>query len=83
MNSTATLPQCSFLLTLSDHPLQVDDVLVVELAHDGGLGQEVLPLLLRVARLQGLDGHRHVPAPCLLQDTAEHLAKLTLAQEMK
>jgi hypothetical protein len=33
---------------------------MVKLAHDAGLAQEVLPLLLRVAGLQGLDGYGHV-----------------------
>lgn len=47
-------------LTLGDDPLQADDVVVAELAHDGGLAQEVHPLLLRVTHFQGLDGHRHL-----------------------
>lgn len=47
-------------LTLGDDPLEVDDVVVAELAHDAGFAQEVHPLLLRVAHLQGLDGHRHL-----------------------
>lgn len=47
-------------LTLGDDPLEADDVVVAELAHDAGFAQEVHPLLLRVAHLQGLDGHRHL-----------------------
>lgn len=46
---------------LCDHALQTDDVRVVELAHDGCLGQEVPPLLLHVARLQGFDGDVDLP----------------------
>lgn len=34
---------------LGDNTLQVDDVGVVELAHDGGLAQEVPALLLGIA----------------------------------
>lgn len=50
-------------LTLGDHALQPDDVGMVELAHDGGLPQEVPPLLLTVARLKGLDGHWDLSLP--------------------
>ena len=31
-----------------------------KLPHDGGLGQEVRPGLVRGPRLEGLDGHEHV-----------------------
>ena len=48
---------------LGDHALQANDVGVVELAHDAGLAQEVPPLLLRVARLQRLDGHVDLSLP--------------------
>ena len=40
-----------------DDALQVDDVGVLELTHDGRLRQEVPPLLLCVAALQRLDRH--------------------------
>lgn len=43
--------------TFSDHTLQTNDVLMGELAHDGGLAQEILPLLLRVSRFQCLDSY--------------------------
>lgn len=34
--------------------------MVAELPHDAGLAQEVHTLLLRVAHLECLDGHRHL-----------------------
>ena len=46
---------------LGDDALQEDDVGVLELAHDGGLGQKVDLGLVRAARLERLDGHQHVP----------------------
>ena len=67
-------------LTFGDHPLQADNVLVGELAHDGGLRQEVLPLLLRVARLQCLDGYGHVPSAWRLHYPTKHLPKLSYRQ---
>lgn len=36
---------------LGDHAFQVDDIGMVELAHDAGLTQEIPSLLFRVARL--------------------------------
>lgn len=63
-------------LTFGDYSLQADDVLVSELAHDGGLTQKVLPLLLCVAWLQGLDGHGRLLPPRHLQNTTVHLPKL-------
>lgn len=68
--------QLTKVLTFGDHSLQADDVLVGELAHDGGLAQEVLPLLFRVAGLQRLDGHGRLLPPRHLEDTAVHLPKL-------
>lgn len=49
--------------TLGHDPLQADDIGMIKLSHDGGLGQEVPLLLLRVAHLQGLQGHRDVSLP--------------------
>lgn len=43
--------------TFGNHALQTDDVLMGELAHDRGLAQEILPLLLRVSGLQRLDSY--------------------------
>lgn len=63
-----------------DHALQADDVRVVELAHDGCLGQEVPPLLLHVARLQGFDGDVYLPLAGQLQAALVHLPELTLRQ---
>lgn len=62
---------------LGDHTLQPDDVGLVKLAHDWCLGQEVSPLPLRVANLQGLDGHGDFLFPNRLQATFVHLSKLT------
>ena len=62
---------------LGDHALQVNDVGMVELAHDAGLAQEVPSLLLCVARFQSLDGHKHLPFARELQVTAAHLSKLS------
>lgn len=64
-------------LTLGYHALQPDDVGVVELAHDGGLPQEVPPLLLAIARLEGLDGHGDLPLPRQPERTAANLAELS------
>ena len=64
-------------LTFGDHPFQANDVLVGELAHDAGLAQEVLPLLLRVAGLQGLDGYGHVAPAGRLHHPAKHLPELS------
>lgn len=50
---------------------------MVKLAHDGGLGQEVPPLLVGVASLQGLDGHADLLLAGQLQAPAANLAKLT------
>lgn len=62
---------------LGDHALQPDNVGLVKLAHDGRLGQEVPPLPLGIAHLQGLDGHRNFFFPNRLQATFVHLPKLT------
>lgn len=53
---------------------------MVELAHDGSLGQEVPPLALGVAGLERLDGHHHLPAAGLLEAAAAHLAEFTWAE---
>lgn len=37
------------MITSRHDSLQMNDIRVVELSHDAGLAQEVLPLLLRVA----------------------------------
>lgn len=58
------------------HPLQMDDVGVVELAHDACLGQEVAPLMLGVARFQSFDGHGCFLPARLLQPPATNLSKL-------
>lgn len=62
--------------TFGDHALEVNDVGVVELAHDAGLGQEVPPLLVGVAGLQRLDGHADLPLAGHLQAATAHLAEL-------
>ena len=67
----------SAVLTASDHALQPDDVGVVKLSHDAGLSQEVPPLFVSIARLQGLDGHADLLLTGQLQTAAAHLSKLT------
>ncbi len=59
-----------------DDALQVDDVGVLELAHDGRLGQEVDARLVRTARFQRLDGHQHLGPRRQLQVAAAHVAEL-------
>lgn len=61
---------------LGHHPLQVDDVGMVKLTHNRRLAQEVPPLPLRVAHLQGLDGHQDLSLPRLTQVSTAHLPKL-------
>ncbi len=61
---------------LGDHALQPDDVWLVKLAHDRSFRQEIPPLSLRVADLQGLDGNRNLFFPDRLQATFIHLPKL-------
>lgn len=48
---------------------------MVELTHDGGLGEEVPPLALGVAGFQRLNRHNHLPATGLLETSAAHLAE--------
>lgn len=64
-------------LTFGDHTLQVNDIGVVELAHDAGLRQEVPPLLVSVAGLQSLYGHTDFPLAWHLQAAAANLTKLS------
>lgn len=64
-------------LTFGDDSLQTDDIWVRELAHDAGLAQKVLPLFLRVSKLQSLDGYRHVPSHPVLHHAAEDFPKLS------
>lgn len=63
--------------TFGDNALQVNDVRVVELAHDAGLGQEVPPLLVSVAGLQRLDGHTDFPLPRHLEAATTDLTELS------
>ena len=70
-------------LTSCDDALQPDDVRMVELSHDGGLGQEVPPLLVRVTRLQTLDGHVDLPLSLSAQPTTAHLPKLSYTHRAK
>lgn len=62
--------------TLGYYSLQADDIGVVELRHDGRLGQEVPLLLLCVSCLQGLQGHWDVPLPWESHASITHLTKL-------
>lgn len=54
----------------------MDDVGVVELAHDGGLAQEVPALLLSIARLERLDGYKDLSLAWKLQVATAYLTKL-------
>ena len=67
-------------LTSGDDALQPDDVWMVELPHDGGLRQEVPPLLVRVSSLQTLDGHIDLPLSLNTQPTAANLPELTYTE---
>lgn len=60
--------------TTGDHALEADDVRMIKLAHDGCLTQEVLPLSLRVASFEGLDGHGHIPLSRHLQPPVAHFS---------
>lgn len=55
---------------------------MIELAHDGGFGEEVPPLPLGVAGFQRLYRHNHLPAPGLFEASAAHLAKFTCIERM-
>lgn len=50
---------------------------MVKLAHDGSLGQEVPPLAISVAYLEGLDGYNDLPPSRQLEATTTHLPKLS------
>lgn len=60
-----------------DDALQVDNVGVLELTHDGRLGQEVAPLLLGVAAFERLYGDVVFFFPGHPQPASAHLAKLS------
>lgn len=62
---------------LGDNPFQVDDIGVVELAHDGCLTQEVPALLLCVSRLESLDGYKDLSLAWQLQVATTDLTKLS------
>lgn len=61
---------------LGDNAFQVDDIGVVELAHDGCFTQEVPTLLLCVPRLKGLDGDKDLSLAWELQVATADLTKL-------
>lgn len=60
----------------SDDALEVDDVGMVELAHDGRLRQEIPPLFVRVSSFESLNGDVVFFFSWDLQSAATHLAKL-------
>lgn len=66
---------------LCDHTLQSDDVGMVKLTHDGRFRQEVPPLFLHVARLQGLDGYVNFPLTRQFQAALVHFSELTWGGE--
>lgn len=61
---------------LGDHTLQMDDVGMIKLAHDGGLAQEVPPLFLSVARLECLDGYKDLSLAWQFQVATAYFTKL-------
>lgn len=63
---------------LCDDTLQADNVWVVKLTHDWRFRQEVPPLLLHVACLQGFDGYVYLSLTRQLQTALIHLPKFTL-----
>ena len=63
--------------TLGHYTLQVDDIRVVKLAHDGCLTQEVPPLAFSVAHLQRLNSHQDLSLPRLPEVSTAHLPKLS------
>lgn len=56
---------------------------MVELAHDAGLGQEVPPLFVGVARLQRLDGHADLSLARHLQAATADLTELPCTASSK
>ena len=66
---------------LGDHALQEDDVGVLELPHDAGLGEEVDLGLVRAAGLESLDGHEHVGPLGGGEAAAAHVAELSAADD--
>lgn len=68
-------------LTLGDDPLEVDDVGMLELAHDAGLAQEVPPLLLGITGFQSFNGYWDLSLPWQPQQTTAHLTELTCNRE--
>lgn len=64
-------------LTFSDNSLQSDDIGVRELPHNAGLAQEILPLLLGVAWLQGLDRDGHISSTGSLYHAPKHFPKFS------
>lgn len=63
--------------TLRHDSLQADDVGMIKLRHDGCFSQEVPLLLLRVAHLQGLQGHRDVSLPRQPHASVANLSEFT------
>lgn len=54
----------------------MDNVRVIKLAHDAGLGQEFPSLLLGVPRFQCLNSHHNLSFPWQSQWSTTHLSKL-------
>lgn len=50
---------------------------MVKLAHDGSLREEVSPLSISVAHLEGLNGYNDLPPSRQFEATAAHLPKLS------
>lgn len=68
---------------LGHHALQVDDVGVVELPHDARFSQEISPLLLCVAHLQGFDSHWKLAFSLQFQPSTADFSKFTFRENQK
>lgn len=69
--------------TFCDDTFQVDDVGVVELPHDARFSQEISPLLLCVAHLQGFDSHWKLAFSLQFQPSTADFSKFTFRENHK
>lgn len=69
--------------TFGDHALKVNDVRMVKLAHDAGFRQEVPPLFVGVASLEGLDGHADLSLARHFQAATADLTELACNHSFK
>jgi len=67
--------------TFCDDAFKVDDVGVIELPHDACFSQEISPLFLCVAHLQGFDSHRKLTLSLQLQPPTADFPKFTFREK--